>query len=334
MLLHLVMSDPSQVAVARRFAASLAGRLGFDETGRANAALVATEAATNLVKHAKGGEIAIRPLDEPGRIGLELLAIDRGPGIADVARSMRDGFSTAGSPGTGLGAIARIASDFSIFSAPDSGTVVSARLWRAETAVDVAPMLEVGAVALPKHGEDISGDAWVASFGQERTVVLVVDGLGHGPLAADAARAAIVSCRQNADRSPGAILEAAHGALRSTRGAAIGVAAVDVRARVVTFAGVGNIAGAIISGARAQQMVSHNGIVGAEVRKIQEFTYLWPEDALLVMHSDGLATQWRLDRYPGLATRHPSLVAAILYRDFSRGRDDLTVVAARDATEM
>ena len=334
MILHLVMSDPSQVAVARRFAASLAGRLGFGETGRANAALVATEAATNLVKHAKGGEIAIRPLDEPGRIGLEILGIDRGPGIADVARSMRDGFSTAGSPGTGLGAIARIASDFSIFSALDSGTVVSARLWRAETAADVAPVLEVGAVALPKHGEDISGDAWLASFGRERAVVLVVDGLGHGPLAADAARAAIVSCRKNADRSPGAIIEAAHGALRSTRGAAIGVAAVDVRARVVTFAGVGNIAGAIISGERAQQMVSHNGIVGAEVRKIQEFTYLWPEDALLVMHSDGLATQWRLDRYPGLATRHPSLVAAVLYRDFSRGRDDVTVVAARDATEM
>jgi hypothetical protein len=107
-----------------------------------------------------------------------------------------------------------------------------------------------------------------------------------------------------------------------------------VRARVVTFAGVGNIAGAIISGERTQQMVSHNGIVGAEVRKIQEFTYLWPENALLVMHSDGLATQWRLDRYPGLATRHPSLVAAVLYRDFSRGRDDVTVVAARDATEM
>ena len=75
-------------------------------------------------------------------------------------------------------------------------------------------------------------------------------------------------------------------------------------------------------------MVSYNGTVGHEVRKIREFTYLWPKGGLLVMHSDGLGTQWRLDRYPGLIARHPSLIAGVLYRDFNRGRDDVTVLVA------
>jgi anti-sigma regulatory factor (Ser/Thr protein kinase) len=328
--LHLETTDASQVGVARRFAATLARRLGFDETVRANAALVATELATNLVKHARGGEILIGPIDESGRTGIEILAVDRGPGMTDVGRSMRDGFSTAGSPGTGLGAITRAASDVSIFSMRDSGTAVAARLWPAGEQPSKAA-LEVGAFALPKRGEEISGDAWAASISATRSAVIVVDGLGHGPSAAEASRAAIAAFRRDVTRPPGAILEAAHAALRSTRGAAVGIAAIDLQARVVTFAGIGNIAAAILAGERQQQMVSHNGIVGAEVRKIQEFTYLWPEGALLIMHSDGLATQWRIDRYPGLAMRHPSLAAAILYRDFSRGRDDVTVVAAREA---
>jgi hypothetical protein len=77
-------------------------------------------------------------------------------------------------------------------------------------------------------------------------------------------------------------------------------------------------------------MVSYNGTVGHEVRKIQEFTYQWPQQGLLVMHSDGLKTQWRLDRYPGLMHKHPSLIAGVLYRDFNRGRDDVTVLVARE----
>jgi hypothetical protein len=127
------------------------------------------------------------------------------------------------------------------------------------------------------------------------------------------------------------MIEVIHTRLRSTRGAALAVAEVDRDRQLVRFSGVGNIAGTILSAEGSRRMASHNGTVGHEVRKIQEFNYPWPQNAVLVLHSDGLATHWNLDSYAGLALRHPSLIAGVLYRDFSRRRDDVTVVAAKEA---
>ncbi len=160
------------------------------------------------------------------------------------------------------------------------------------------------------------------------------DGLGHGPRAATASTEAVRVLRRHARLGPAEIVEAAHAALRSTRGAAVAVAEIDAVRQVVRFAGVGNIGGGVLSpDGRRHMVLSHPGTVGYEVHKIQELVYPWPRGALLVMNTDGLATQWSLDRYPGLAARHPSLVAGVLYRDFARGRDDVTVVVAADRTE-
>jgi hypothetical protein len=78
-----------------------------------------------------------------------------------------------------------------------------------------------------------------------------------------------------------------------------------------------------------RHLVSHSGIVGHAARRAQLFDVPYPPDALVVLHSDGLTSRWDLARYPGLAMRHPALVAAVLYRDFSRGSDDVTVFVAR-----
>ena len=179
-------------------------------------------------------------------------------------------------------------------------------------------------------GETACGDAWEVNQLPGRSLIMVADGLGHGPEAAEASRAAVRILRANP--SPlgcGMIIKTAHAALRHTRGAAVAVAEVDMSHQVVRFTGAGNIAGVIVSSEGSRHMVSHPGTVGHEVRKIQEFTYPWSEGALLVMHSDGLATRWSLDRYPGLALKHASLIAGVLYRDYSRRRDDVTVVAVR-----
>ena len=100
------------------------------------------------------------------------------------------------------------------------------------------------------------------------------------------------------------------------------------------YAGLGNIAASIVSPRESKSLISYNGIAGHEARKIQEFGYEWPADALLVVHSDGLSARWDLSRYPGLAVRDPSVVAGVLYRDFSRGRDDALVVVVRAASRM
>jgi hypothetical protein len=259
------------------------------------------------------------------------VALDRGPGISDIGEALRDGYSTAGSPGTGLGAIRRLCSRFDIYSRPAEGTAVLAQLWPNHTE-DIVPWpVELGAIAVPKPDEEISGDAWAARATAHGARVLVADGLGHGLEAAEAAVRACTVFRESSDTLT-TVLDAIHGALRHTRGAAVAAAEIDLEERVVRFAGVGNISGAIIAPERDYNMVSHNGTMGHEVRKIQEFTYQWPEESVLVLHSDGLSRRWDLRQRPGLLSRHPTLVAAVLHRDYRRERDDSTVVVARESS--
>jgi anti-sigma regulatory factor (Ser/Thr protein kinase) len=321
------ISDPSGVSEVRRYAASLAGKLRFADAPGGQLAVAVTEAATNIVKHARHGQIFIQTIERAGIQGVEVLAVDNGPGIANIAESMRDGYSTSGSPGTGLGALKRMGTQFEIWSQPGKGTLVRFEAWPHPPAKEALPS---GAINLPKNGEQVSGDAWTLVKGRGRVVVFVVDGLGHGPEAAKAARAAIEVVQRHAQLDAADLMDAVHGALRPTRGAAAAVAMLQAESELCSFCGVGNISASIRGPGNARSMVSHNGILGHQVRKIQEFSYPFPRGALCVVHSDGLATHWDLAHYPGLSTRHPALVAAALNRDHSRGRDDVTVVAVRN----
>ena len=324
--LALPVHDPSQIGNARRAAVEVADRLGASEREGGNVALVATELATNLVRHGGGGELLVRTLT--GAVaGVEILAIDRGPGMANVEQALRDGFSTGGTSGHGLGAVRRIADRCEIFSAPGAGTAVVARLHvrGPGRSSDV-----VAGVCVAMHGESVCGDAWAWVSHPDCWVVLVADGLGHGSEAARAAQEAVRIFREHAAAAAADILDAAHAALRPTRGAAIGIAEVYPARGEATFTGVGNIGATILSGGAPRNLVSHAGIVGHECRKIQTFSYPWSEGAVMVLYSDGLQTRWTLDRYPGLRTSDPALLAAVLYLDFARGRDDVTVVAGRE----
>lgn len=326
--LLLPVTEESQVGDARRQILRLAEGLGMVDPGTGRLAVIATELAGNLVKHtSSGGELLVRALESNRGVGVELLALDRGPGVDDVARCLRDGYSTSGTAGTGLGAVSRMADLFQIHSAPGVGTAVLARVWlepRDEPAAE-----QVGVVNLRKGGQEVCGDAWAVTRRGDVTLLMVVDGLGHGPGAADASRAALDTLEQNAAAPGVEILERVHLALRPTRGAAVAIAEIDRAEHVVRYVGVGNISGLVLTDGESRSMVSHNGIVGHELRRVQSFTYPWSTDSLLVMHSDGVATRWDLDRYAGLAGRHPSLIAGVLYRDFARGTDDATVAVLR-----
>lgn len=328
--------DGTQTAAARRSAAELASSLEFDEVEAGNVGLVVTEAVRNLLKHAGGGDLILRGWKQNGFAVVEMLAIDKGPGIPDIARSFADGYSTTGTPGTGLGAISRLASLHDIYSLPQQGTALLAQIsHRAQRAVDPVKPLErfrIGAVSVAHPGEPVCGDAW--SFGQDcrdRARVMVADGLGHGLMAADAARAASRVAEDHPAEGGAALIERVHAALRPTRGAAVAAAEVDASHGVLRYSGIGNISASIVApGGTVRHLVSHPGTAGHEVHKIAEFCYRWEPESTLIMHSDGLATHWSLDRYPGLAARHPSLIAGVLYRDFTRGRDDATVVVLQE----
>ncbi|MBD2164247.1 SpoIIE family protein phosphatase [Calothrix membranacea FACHB-236] len=322
------ITESSQTGEARRVAIALATRLGFQDTERGKVGIVVTEIASNLIQHGQGGVLLLRLIEHNSAIGIEVLSLDKGRGMVDVDECLQDGFSTAGTLGNGLGAIRRLSGLCEIYSIPHQGTALLAHLWSNSTPHLPQKTLEIGAICLPKRGEDISGDTWACQVNDCRSLLLVADGLGHGPAAATAAATA-VRIFQEHHRAPGAIVQAAHAALRSTRGAALAIAEIDFEQQSVRFAGIGNIAASIFSLTKRHHLLSHNGTVGHEIRKIQEFSYPWYANGLLIMHSDGLDSKWQLDRYPGLSQKHPSLIAGVLYRDFNRDRDDVTVLVAK-----
>jgi anti-sigma regulatory factor (Ser/Thr protein kinase) len=336
---HLVVSvaEESQIGEARRAAARLAGEAGFTEADGGRASIVASELATNLLRHAKGGELLLHATDAgAAQPAVEILAADKGPGMANVERCLEDGYSTNGTAGNGLGAVRRLSSEFDMYSGP-SGTVVFARLAPAgpgRVIPGATPGLKWGAVSVPAPGETVCGDAWRLRQADGSAAVLVADGLGHGPFAAEAAQVAVRGFDEDPFVQPRLRIESAHRAMSGTRGAAVAVARLETGKPNLTYAGVGNISGTLLSQGTSRGLVSHNGIVGHQVRKVQEFEYPWGERGLLVLHSDGLQTRWALDTYPGLAGRHPGVIAGVLYRDFKRGRDDVTVVVISPHTRQ
>ncbi len=318
------LDDDSRITEVRRLAMTAARDEQLTEEQVAAAAILATEAATNLRKHAQQGEIQISRLSPHSHPGVEVLSIDRGPGIRDVGRCFTDGFTTTGTAGTGLGAMARLSTTFDIYSEPGRGTVLMGRI---QPSGSNGSKLRFGAVCAPFKGEEACGDAWAILRQDDAVHLLVADGLGHGIFAADASQAAVDAFRRTPRAEPAAAVDNIHRALRTTRGAAIAVAAIRDDSRV-GYSGLGNIAGQIVGGARPQSMLSHNGTAGHSAMRVQQFEYTLPPSGLVIMHSDGLSSSWNLEAYPGLSRRHPALIAATLYRDASRGRDDVCVVVA------
>jgi anti-sigma regulatory factor (Ser/Thr protein kinase) len=319
-------SQPSAVRFAAR---ELADRIGFSEADSYRAGLVATELATNLVKHARSGEVLLRTV--PGTPPeLEILALDKGPGIVNLHASLEDGRSTAGTNGIGLGAARRLSDEFDIYSAVPHGTVVFARV-RVKAVPRKSFPFDISGVSVPMRGESECGDAWTLNIGGNGFTAFVADGLGHGHFAAQAAGAAVVAASLDSRRGGCAkTLEVVHDGIRHTRGAAAALAEVALSRNVVTFAGVGNIGASIMNHGSVRQAVSHNGTLGHQARIFREYTYPWSKESVLVMYSDGLGTHWSLANYPGLQLRHSAVIASVLYRDFNRGRDDVTVVVARE----
>jgi len=318
------VDDASRVAEVRRSATKMAREDGLDENQISNVSLIATEVCTNLLKHAKLGEVFLSTLSGRSGAGVEVLAIDRGPGMTDIAQCLADGYSSANTPGTGLGAIARLSQEFDIYSERNKGTVLMARVGGEGNVQTI-----VGALVKPISGEEVAGDAWAYSEDEGGVGLIVADGLGHGLMAARASAEAVSAFRRSTEFAPVPVLTRVHGALRGTRGAAVAVAHFERAATTLRYSGIGNISGVIVKPGKSAVMVSHNGTAGFHAPRLQEFSYDLPAESLIVMHSDGLTTNWNLDDYPGLRRRHPSVIAGVLYRHASRNRDDVCVVVAK-----
>ena len=331
--IDIPVSEQSQVGEARRAANRLATDHDLDETVRGRIAIVVTELGSNLWRHAQKGRLLIGCRKSDEGCQLEVISIDSGPGMADVARCLRDGYSSDSTPGTGLGAVRRLSTDFSLFSIPDKGTVILSRTWVPSASAPAAPASRTrfahAGICLAAPGETVSGDAWDVRFdGDGKASVIVADGLGHGPVAAEAAAEALKAFG-TLRGSPASVLERAHPALRTTRGAAVSIVELDANAGTLVYAGAGNISGRTISGIEDRSLMSQHGTLGVQIRRLHDVAYAWPDHSIVVLHSDGLLTRWNLKDVGGLLQCDPAVVAGWLLRDFTRGHDDVTVVVLK-----
>lgn len=374
------------LTAARGAATRLARRTGLSEHRSAEVALAVSEAAANLTSHAVAGAILLRLVRTAQHAGVEFLAIDNGPGIADMARAMHDGRSTAGTLGIGLGMIARLADTFDLHSLPGQGTVLLARFWprdassRSARSDGVRTYSLVEGVTRPLSGERECGDGWAARFendaggcspvpepghpepghpepsqpeaGQPEPghlepghleagrasaspgpgralLVMLCDGLGHGPLAQIAAHTAVRAFRNSGGRTPEEIVREIHRALAGTRGAAVGVARIEPDRRRVLFCGVGNTAVAVVTATSKNSLPSLPGTAGHQLRTLRTFTHPLPAGSALVMHSDGLTERWHPGTLPGVLQHSPAVIAAHLLRAAGKHHDDASVTVAK-----
>ncbi|MCZ4507650.1 ATP-binding protein/SpoIIE family protein phosphatase [Streptomyces sp. ActVer] len=340
--------DSTRVRDARVAAEGAAALSGLDRNRTAAAALVATELATNLLKHARGGQLLIEtvpppvlPAGQEAASVVQIAAIDHGPGMADVPAALRDGFSTASTLGAGLGACRRIADDFDLHSVPGRGTVALARIGtaragtarsrnRAAAPAPVAAAARAGGVNIPFAGAEFSGDAWAWVRAGHRTTLMLADGLGHGPDAARASSAAVEALRRSGHLPPAEVLRYLDAELRPTRGAAVAVAQLDAETGRLSFSGIGNIGARLRTGEGWRPLLSRPGIVGAHrPTTIPEHHATWGPDCLLVLHSDGLPSRWTPPADACLASFDPAVIASVTVRDASSSarpvRDDTAV---------
>ena len=328
----VAINSDIDVGGARRAANKMGIDAGMSETEAGSLALVVTEAARNIARYGRAGSVMLRSVNGNRQPMIEMIAIDSGPGLPDVAKAMTDGYSTGGTPGKGLGAMKRLSSEFDIWSSKQAGTVIVARFAISSRQVD-DDVAGIGIVCTALKGEAECGDAWMVERSGSGVLAAVIDGLGHGPEAAVAADTAVDIIRRKKNSTLDEIMRAAHDALRSTRGAAVQIAIIDAIAGTLRSAGIGNISASINTRDGMKIIPAQPGIVGHQMSRVREVTLPWSTDSLLTMHSDGVSGRWRFETYPGLRLRDPAISAAVIHRDFARGRDDATIMMLRTGGE-
>ena len=252
--------------------------------------------------------------------------------MPDVNRTMRDRRHSVASPGGGLAGVRYLSTDFSIFSIPGRGTVVLSRAWvpaaHAPNSKSPSARFSHAGICLAAPGQSVSGDAWGIRLGNCTASVIVSDGTGKGVAAAGASAVATNSFHEF-PADPRAVLQRTHELLNATAGAAVAIADLDARAGTIAFAGAGNVACRVVSSTEDIVLSSQPGILGHAVSELIEVRRAWPDHSVVIMHSDGLLSEWKLRQTPGLLHCDPAVIGGWLLRDHASRIDDVTIVVLR-----
>lgn len=189
------------------------------------------------------------------------------------------------------------------------------------------PLLIVAAER-PFPGEPVSGDAWCVTWHAGHCRIALIDGLGHGPAAAQAAQAAVATLNQRPELSPADALAACHGALAGSRGAAISVVQIAPVARQLTYAGIGNVEGRLGTDDGATRLIAYRGIIGSARHQVRSFDYTLDRSWWLLLHTDGISS--RMEITEPMASNASALQAQAdsLLARWARLTDDATLLLA------
>ncbi len=321
----------SDVGAARRAAKALAESIGFDRAACEEIALAITELATNLIKHAQGGKLLLTPLAEGARGGLQIESQDTGPGIADVEQALGDRFSTAGTRGTGLGAVNRLMDELDITPERGRGTRIVCRKWVRQHAASLRPCpLAFGVATRPRNPGADNGDAFVVKRWAESALVGIIDGLGHGQFAHRAAQAARQYVEGHFDRPLDQIFRGVGRACRATRGVVMALARFDWERGRLAFASVGNIEVRIFPHSEPFHFFIRRGVIGLNAPNAVVTEHPWLPEHMLVLHSDGLRTRWGWKDFPRLADQPATTLAREFLRLLAKEEDDATVIVVKN----
>ena len=336
---RMAVSHAGDVVVARRTAKQIALAVGFEEEGREELAIVASEIASNLVRHAKGGILTLTPLVEARRSGIQIESLDSGPGITDVEHAVTDGVSTLDSLGDGLGTVNRLVDELDIVSPREIGygTHLVCRKWlrgSGEAGGRVMPCpLAFGAASRAHPRFDVNGDAFVIKQWNTSTLTAVIDGVGHGQFAHRASQAARQYVQGHFDQPLEAIFRGTTRACRATRGVVMTLARFDWRQARLTFAGIGNVEAQVFGSPAPMNLIIRRGILGLNASNPMVTEHRWDPDYLMILYSDGLKTPRRWDEIAPLADQSATVMAQKLLRRLARDDDDATVMVVKGARD-
>jgi anti-sigma regulatory factor (Ser/Thr protein kinase) len=299
----------------------------FSEKRTAQIDIIISELTSNLIKHAGGGELLYRLILEGAEPAFEVLSIDNGPGMKDVANSSRDGVSTANTLGQGIGSILRFSNISQIYSQEGWGTVFYSKVFENVEKKNAPHRVIIRSICVCKPGELVSGDGFCVKTENNRTRILVADGLGHGPHAKEAVDVAINSFTTSVEEDASENLKELHEAVKKTRGFVGTIAVLDHQEKKLQLCGIGNIATRVYKGLEYKNYVCHNGVVGMNIpSRLLDSTFEFEKYQQIILCSDGIKTRWDLIRYPSILKYDPIILAAAIYKDQARRNDDMSVV--------
>lgn len=330
---HVVFKadDRSYFAILKKEIHSLAVGAAFTTAKLGELDIIVAELVSNLAKHAKGGRVLVKLVEESGVRGIELISIDNGPGMTDVTRMVADGVSTKNTLGQGLGAMKRLSDIFQVYSLKDWGTVILIRLFNEAAPQFLKPLRgDIRSVIIPKPGETACGDGFFYKFSQSQVSMFLGDGLGHGPEAAFAVNEAGKAFLDCTETEPDEILRCINSDVKKTRGLVGTVAILSFEQMQWKLCGVGNISARIMNSFESKNFMPYNGIIGLNMpRTLKPQEIVYEKGQFLIMCSDGLKSKWDTLRYAAIPRYDPSIISAALLKDYARNTDDMSVAVCK-----